>query len=259
MAAPTSDIQLVELLDKLGQVNTPEMLLAWASEEVGRTLPHRAFLCGLGRKHHSSVSPVKVFASNVPADFLRALKKTDGICLSEALRKWLGGGDALLLETAEMEGAGFDGEWLKSFKASGLQNIASHGVYDLPGQYLTWFSFHQVAEPFGAHFRRLLGLLAPAVHVALLRIVQKLKADANATRTDRTLTARELEVLVWVCEGKTSAEISDILGVARNTVRNQIQSILVKLRVNTRAQAAAKAIKKGLVVPRQPDSQFGPF
>ena len=70
---------------------------------------------------------------------------------------------------------------------------------------------------------------------------------------------RELEVLTWVCDGKTSAEIASILGISLSTVRNQIQSTLVKLRVNTRSQAVAKAIKKGLVVNRQPDSQFGGF
>lgn len=75
----------------------------------------------------------------------------------------------------------------------------------------------------------------------------------------QALTERELEVLTWVGEGKTSAEIASILGIARNTVRNQIQSTLIKLRVNTRSQAVAKAIKRGLVTPRQANSQFGPF
>lgn len=79
------------------------------------------------------------------------------------------------------------------------------------------------------------------------------------TIASQALTERELEVLTWVGEGKTSAEIAAILGIARNTVRNQIQNTLIKLRVNTRSQAVAKAIKRGLVAPRQPNSQFGPF
>lgn len=44
---------------------------------------------------------------------------------------------------------------------------------------------------------------------------------------------------------------------AMGAVRNQMQSTLIKLRVNTRSQAVAKAIKKGLVPNRQPDSQLG--
>ena len=62
---------------------------------------------------------------------------------------------------------------------------------------------------------------------------------------------------MWVSEGKNSAEIAALLGVARNTVRNQMQSALIKLGVNTRAEAVAKAIKQGLIINRQPDSQFG--
>ncbi|MFN3545488.1 MAG: response regulator transcription factor [Thiobacillus sp.] len=83
------------------------------------------------------------------------------------------------------------------------------------------------------------------------------QTDLHHLRGRRQLTERELEVLGWVCEGKTSAEIAALLNVAQSKARNQTQSILVKLRVNTRAQAAAKAIKKGLVVPRHPNSVFG--
>ena len=257
MTAPLNDISLIELVESLEQVNTGKAMLSWVREDLGKILRHGAFICGMGRIHRAGVAPVKFFSSNFPADYLPTLKQADGLYRSAAIQRWLASGEVLLLEPAGASGADFDYAWLDHFRASGLQNIAAHGIYDFSRQHASYFSFHQIPERLGERHRGLLKILVPHMHTALLRILHKLKDDASATRIERTLTARELEVLTWVCEGKTSAEIASILGIARSTVRNQIQSTLVKLRVNTRSQAAAKAIRKGLVTSTQPDSQFG--
>ncbi|MHB1053073.1 MAG: helix-turn-helix transcriptional regulator [Thiobacillus sp.] len=240
-------------------IATGDELTAWASKYLQPVFPHGAFICGMGRIHSTGVVPLKLFASNFPVDYLRTLKQTGGLITSPVITKWLASGEVQLLDSEGPVDVKVDKAWLEHFKASGLQNIAAHGAYDLSRQYASYFSFHQIPRPLGEGHRRQLKILVPHMHAALLRILHKIKADARAIRTDKSLTPRELEVLTWVCDGKTSAEIASILGIARSTVRNQIQSTLVKLRVNTRSQAVAKAIKKGWVVNRQPDSQFSVF
>ncbi len=54
----------------------------------------------------------------------------------------------------------------------------------------------------------------------------------------KQLSAAELEVLAWVAKGKSNWAIAKILGRATNTVRNQVVSVLAKLHVATRAEAA---------------------
>lgn len=259
MMALADETALIQLLESLGQIQTKEALVSWVSKDLQGVLPHRAFICGMGRIHRAGVAPIKLFAWNFPAEYLQSLKHAAGLYTSPIMKNWLASGEVQLLDPAETAGVSLDRDWLERFEASGLKNIAAHGVCDYTRQHASYFSFHQIPGVLGERHRFLLNILVPHMHTALLRVLQKIKADARAARTDRALTTRELEVLAWVCEGKTSAEISAILGVARSTVRNQIQSILVKLRVNTRAQAAAKAIKKGLVISQQPDSQFGGF
>jgi DNA-binding NarL/FixJ family response regulator len=61
------------------------------------------------------------------------------------------------------------------------------------------------------------------------------------------LTGRELEVLALLVEGCTGPTIAARLGISRNTVRTHVQSILTKLQVHSRLQAAAFAVDKGLV------------
>jgi DNA-binding NarL/FixJ family response regulator len=64
------------------------------------------------------------------------------------------------------------------------------------------------------------------------------------------LTAREVEVLQLLAEGATSAQIAEQLDVSPNTVRTHVQGILSKLQVHSRLEAAAFAVRHGLVKPR---------
>lgn len=57
------------------------------------------------------------------------------------------------------------------------------------------------------------------------------------------LTARQAEVLFWVSEGKTSAEIATILSCKRGTVSKHIEHILETLAVENRTTAAAIAFR----------------
>jgi two-component system nitrate/nitrite response regulator NarL len=61
------------------------------------------------------------------------------------------------------------------------------------------------------------------------------------------VTPRELEVLRLLVEGYAGPAIATRLGISRNTVRTHIQSILTKLQVHSRLEAAAFAVEHGLV------------
>jgi two-component system nitrate/nitrite response regulator NarL len=57
------------------------------------------------------------------------------------------------------------------------------------------------------------------------------------------LTSRELDVLHLLVEGLTSNPIAERLGITSNTVRSHIQSVLHKLHVHSRLEAAAFAVR----------------
>jgi DNA-binding NarL/FixJ family response regulator len=63
------------------------------------------------------------------------------------------------------------------------------------------------------------------------------------------LTKREYEVLRLIVEGKTNQEIANQLVLSRDTVRNHVASILAKLGVHSKLQAAAIAVQRGLIAP----------
>src|SRR3954463_10784120 len=61
------------------------------------------------------------------------------------------------------------------------------------------------------------------------------------------LTARELEILLLMAEGKTNQDIADDLYIALKTVKTHVSNILSKLQVQDRTQAVIYAFKHSLV------------
>lgn len=61
------------------------------------------------------------------------------------------------------------------------------------------------------------------------------------------LSAREMEVLSSVVDGKSNKEIAILLSISHQTVKNHITSILRKFGVNDRTQAVVYALKRGWV------------
>ena len=80
-----------------------------------------------------------------------------------------------------------------------------------------------------AAFRRIAALKYPAF-----------TANQEFPPSLQVLSAREEEILTWVSEGKTNAEISEILAISSFTTKNHMQRIMKKLDATNRTEAVAK-------------------
>jgi DNA-binding NarL/FixJ family response regulator len=69
--------------------------------------------------------------------------------------------------------------------------------------------------------------------------------DAARLQSRLNLTEREAEVLLWISYGKSNADISEVLAISPRTVQKHLERIYEKLGVETRAAAAAMAIRSG--------------
>jgi DNA-binding NarL/FixJ family response regulator len=80
------------------------------------------------------------------------------------------------------------------------------------------------------------------------KVVRELIAPPQpAVPSAEVLTERELSVLELICKGYSNPEIAQKLHLAAGTVRNYVSSILQKLGVEDRTQAAVIAYQRGLV------------
>jgi len=85
-----------------------------------------------------------------------------------------------------------------------------------------------------------------------IKVIQDVNHPAEVMYTSSPLTPRELETLQLIARGLTNQEIADSLSVAERTVAKYVSSILEKLHLANRTQAALYAIREGLAEPEKP-------
>jgi DNA-binding NarL/FixJ family response regulator len=91
-------------------------------------------------------------------------------------------------------------------------------------------------------------LLDPAVTEKVLERVRRI-ATGGQTDELAQLTSQEQKILLLVAEGKTNKEIAADVFLSDKTVKNYVSSILSKLNLQRRAQAAAFVAKRGVDRP----------
>jgi two-component system nitrate/nitrite response regulator NarL len=89
-------------------------------------------------------------------------------------------------------------------------------------------------------------LCSPGMAAGLFRRVAALSRERQLAPIEEKLTARELEVLRLIEEGRSNKEIASALSIEVPTVKNHVHRILEKLHVHRRSEAAARARRDGL-------------
>lgn len=87
-----------------------------------------------------------------------------------------------------------------------------------------------------------LELLLPYLHLHWLALQGSGRAPLAGPGATRAASARELEVLHWVREGKSNDEVGQILGISGATVKSHLQRIYKLLGVSNRMQAVSRGI-----------------
>jgi two-component system NarL family response regulator len=72
-------------------------------------------------------------------------------------------------------------------------------------------------------------------------------AERLAQRPTRELSSREIEVLEKIVQGRSNKEIASSLSISDSTVKAHVASILNKLGVSDRTEAATQAVRRGIV------------
>jgi NarL family two-component system response regulator LiaR len=71
--------------------------------------------------------------------------------------------------------------------------------------------------------------------------------EVHAPESPEALSAREMDVLRLLAEGRSNREIAEALTLGEKTIKTHVSNILSKLNLNSRTQAALYAVRIGLV------------
>jgi DNA-binding NarL/FixJ family response regulator len=99
-------------------------------------------------------------------------------------------------------------------------------------------------------------LLPRAVIFGIAQRVAAARERTAARSPIEQLTPRELEVLRALAEGLASSQICERLYIAPNTLRTHVQNIMSKLRVHSKLEAVAVALRYRLVEPPRSEGMF---
>jgi LuxR family transcriptional regulator len=88
-----------------------------------------------------------------------------------------------------------------------------------------------------------LAWVTQTAHIGMAKLLVK----RYMPEPDQSLTRREIDVMRWTAEGKTSEEIAEILGIATRTVNFHTSSVVNKLGVANKTAAAIRAAMLGLL------------
>lgn len=247
-----SRANLADVLATLWAASSVQEVLSFTQGPLQCLLPHGAFACTIGACDSGAYWPKAVLTVNFPNEDWWSRQLSTGLFFDPFLRVWLATGEAQVVTSSDR---GLDRRIQEALIRGGLRNVASYGVRDVTATCLSFFTFHRLPEGPAADHHIALKLVVPQLHSALAAIFHKRAGFSQTEPIHRSiesanvlrLTDREREVLNWVRLGKTNAEVASILGVSYKTVKNQVQTILVKLRVNNRTQAVAAALARGLI------------
>ncbi|MBW1982236.1 MAG: autoinducer binding domain-containing protein [Deltaproteobacteria bacterium] len=123
----------------------------------------------------------------------------------------------------------------------GLKDGFAYGVQDFNRVGATCFFFAGDRVENDERSRTIIKYAVPHLSEALKRLLRE------KTRAKLTLTQRELEVLKWLKDGKSSWDISRILGRSESVINFHVRNIVRKLDAMNRTHAVAIAVEHGLV------------
>ena len=100
------------------------------------------------------------------------------------------------------------------------------------------------SQPYVSH---LLNSYLTTYHPQIKRSTDKDHSQQNRQLATSILSQREVQCLSWTAQGKTSDEISTILGLSAHTVREYLKGAIKKMNAKNKTMAVAKAINSNLI------------
>lgn len=188
----------------------------WTRESVRPILNHRHLACGYGRTTSSGVTMDYVVTVDYPNEHLLAIRNAAGGIDTPIMRRWLTTRRPVYFDAAS-PWEGTDPVWLEKFVKHDLRNCAADAVFDEANCVGTYFSFHAL----------------PTVEEGYL---------------DATLTEREREVALLIGQGRSNAEIAQVVCKSESTVKHYLSSIMDKTGCENRV-CVAMLISRLLAAP----------
>lgn len=248
MKAPNTKYKwdtMIEIIQRSYRIQTHLDFYEWHQNYVAVTFPHEALIAvwgdfDNGQLHYDICSKDK----NIRTQHIFEQPKNFDHFVRHLYKNWVNNGKRWY--KLDNFTANIDTVDLPHFFTQQMPQVHSmlvYGVNDIRGNNDCIYIFLSDKKDFHAPDLAL-GMIMPHLDAALSRIesFQFENEEKRGDEASQGLTDREHEILHWVKMGKTNTEISMILSISLNTVKNHLKHIFSKLDVSSRAHAVANYI-----------------
>jgi len=187
--------------------------------------------------------PRTAFFSNYPPQWLQRYHEQNYIEIDPTVSHGMRSSESVVWTDAFFAGAP---QMWQEAQAYGVRHGWAQSRRDAEGSY----SMLIVARSQGAITAHELERIEPRLQWLVHMSHQAMKAacaGSEVVSAPIDLSDREIDVLRWTAEGKTSAEIADILNISERTVNFHVNSVVSKLGACNKTSAAVRAAMLGLL------------
>ena len=239
---------LWSVIDAAQAIRRRPQFYLWVQGVVQGLLPHEVLVCVAPRPDAQGFHCDRFAGVALDPAVSRHLDDPASGLLGSLAAAWeQSSRSPLVLDRAEARVRGWR-QVAEEIQETGFSRVAVHGTWDFAGATVSLFALCGIPDEHCERYGGILEVLAPFLQIAWQRTMAD-EAGENIVHAvgPQLLTAREGEVLTWVQQGKSNLEIGNLLNISPLTVKNHIQKILRKLKVQNRTEAVARAISLRLV------------
>lgn len=240
--------RLMHVIHGSMEVKRRNQFFLWVQGQLQSLIPHEVMVCAYGDYARRNLLVEHFSSYPLAGQDVEGILDADGGLLIQGVRAWAERGERVLLVCNTQRDSTMFRRFETALYRHALPNLAVHGMPIMPGSPGTFFAFANLPQPLTGRQGYLIELLTPYVHCAFVRMLANERLEQfEMPSNERLITAREIEILQWVRDGKSNQEIGHILSISPLTVKNHVQKILKKLNVQNRAQAVARGLSLQII------------
>ena len=232
------------LSDRANACGNQEALLALGVEQAQR-LGFDFFT--LGYKHMSSFSAPEVqFISNYPMAWLQEYASSGYIATDPTLLKAAKTSKPVVWSTQFFENT--PALWAAA-NSHGINHGCALATSNALGDMGLLVLARRVGDITTKELTTITSFMTATAHILFERILFLTGHGSEHVEENRRskLSGREVEILRYTADGKTSQDISQLLDISERTVAFHINNILLKFSVPNKTAAVARAVVQGLI------------
>lgn len=238
------------ILDRALRISARSQFYSWTQGILQALLPHEVLVCALAKPYDLEFL-IDIFpGAPLATSDVAFLQKRVGGFVDRAVLAWkMGGRRPLLCKKSEVQGS-----LAEILAGTSFENFSTHGISSFDGHVASLFILLNQSPTCGSREMYLLETFTPFLHATWLRVhLAQSGSDKSTSASPGTgqslLSAREIEVIRWIHDGKSNSQIGGLLKISPLTVKNHVQKILRKLNVQNRTQAVSKSLALKIIDP----------